>query len=159
MLAATGDPVLMSDADCSTPIPSWDDLRARHADGADVAIGIRTRETIAVPQGAARALLGKVALGIVRVLLLPGARDTQCGFKSFRRAAARAVFERGTIDRFGFDVEALVVARRLGLRTDEVPVPWRNDPRSRVRPVRDAWRTFAEVCVIRWRLGRGRYDR
>jgi dolichyl-phosphate beta-glucosyltransferase len=95
----------------------------------------------------------------VRLLLLPGMHDTQCGFKSFRKAAARTIFERITIERFGFDVEALVIARRHGLRVDEVPVPWANDPRSRVRPVRDAWRTFAEVCAIRWRRGRGRYDR
>ncbi len=158
MLAAAGDPVLFSDADLSAPIEAWDLLRERHGAGAPVAIGVRTRESVTVRQPLRRVLLGKVGLGVTRLLLLPGARDTQCGFKSFTRDAARAIFPRQTIERFGFDVELLVIARRLGLRTDEVPVPWADDPRTRVRAVRDAYRTFRDVLAIRWKAWRGVYD-
>jgi glycosyltransferase involved in cell wall biosynthesis len=158
MLAAAGDPVLFADADLSTPIEAWELLRPRHDAGADVVFGVRTRESVRVRQGLGRVLLGRAGNWLVRGLLAGGVRDTQCGFKSFRRAAARAVFERVTIERFGFDMEVLVIARRRGLRLETVPVPWTNDPRSTVRPVRDALRTFRELGRIFWNKVRGRYD-
>lgn len=158
MLAASGDPVLFADADLATPIEAWAALRRRHDAGADVVIGVRTRDTVTERQPLHRILMGKGGLLFAQVLLGHGASDTQCGFKSFRADAARRIFERLTVERFGFDMEVLVIARRLGLRIDEVPVPWAHDPRSRVRPGRDALRTLAEVLQIWWRRLRGRYD-
>lgn len=158
MMAAGGDPILFCDADLSTPLEAWPLLRARHADGADVVIGVRTKDSISVKQPWHRVTIGKLGLFVVWVLLGLRVRDTQCGFKSFRNAAAKAIFERCVINGFGFDIEALVAARTLGLRVDQVDVPWANDPRSKVRPLRDAVRTFAEVMRImryRW-LGRYR---
>lgn len=159
MLAATGDPVLFADADLSTPIEAWDLLRARHDAGAEVVFGVRTRDSVTVRQALPRVWLGRAGNWLVRALLARGVHDTQCGFKSFRLAAARAIFERVTIERFGFDMEILVVAQRRGLRVDTVPVPWANDPRSTVRPVRDALRTLGDVRRIWWNKVRGRYDR
>src|SRR3990167_5219933 len=123
MLAATGDPVLFCDADLSTPIEAWDLLRARHDAGADVVFGVRTRDSVTVRQALPRIWLGRAGNWLVRALLSRGVHDTQCGFKSFRRAAALAVFERVTIERFGFDMEVLVIARRRGLTVDTVQVP------------------------------------
>jgi dolichyl-phosphate beta-glucosyltransferase len=158
MLAATGDPILFCDADLSTPLEAWPSLRERHDAGADVVIGIRTKDTISVKQPWYRVAIGKLGLGVVWLLLGLRVRDTQCGFKSFRGAAAKQIFERCVINGFGFDIELLVVARTLGLRVDQVEVPWANDPRSTVRPVRDAVRTFGEVLrILRYRwLGRYR---
>jgi glycosyltransferase involved in cell wall biosynthesis len=158
VLAAAGDPVLFADADLSTPIEAWAALRARHADGADVVIGVRTRESVSERQPLYRILLGKSGLVFAELLLGHGASDTQCGFKSFRADAARRIFSRLTVERFGFDMEVLVIARRLGLRIDEVAVPWAHDARSRVRAGRDALRTLGEVLAIWWRRRRGRYD-
>jgi dolichyl-phosphate beta-glucosyltransferase len=158
MLAAEGDPILFCDADLSTPLEAWPSLRARHDDGADVVIGVRTKDTITVTQPWYRVAIGKFGLLVVWLLLGLRVRDTQCGFKSFRSAAAKAVFEKCVVNGFGFDIEALVAARTLGLRVDQVDVPWANDPRSKVRPVKDAVRTFIEVLRImryRW-LGRYR---
>ena len=81
--------------------------------------------------------------------MLPGLHDTQCGFKLFTAAAARAAFSAARLDGFSFDVEALFVARRRGFRIAEVPVTWRNDVATRVGLGCGA-AAFLDLVRIRW---------
>jgi len=120
---------------------------------ATVAIGSRAlpESTLAVRQPFYRELLGRGFNLLVRGLGLTRLRDTQCGFKLFTREAAREIFARQTIDRFAFDVEVLWLAERLGFRVVEVPVTWRNDPSSRVRPLGDSLQMLADVVRLRLR--------
>jgi len=85
----------------------------------------------------------------VQGLVIPGIRDTQCGFKLFRREAAQATFSRRKIDGFAFDVEILYIARKLGFRVAELPVIWVNDEASRVDPVRHSIQMFRDIVRIR----------
>ncbi len=130
-LEARGRLVLVTDADLSTPIYEWEKLAAA---GTPVAIGSRAVDESLVKeeQPLYRKAMGKLFNRFVRVLLLPGIRDTQCGFKLFTREAAREIFGRAQVDRFSFDVEALALARQLGYPIAEVPVLWFNSPDSRV---------------------------
>ena len=134
MLAASGTLRLMTDADLSTPIEDLRHLRAAIDRGADVAIGSRAvaGSRVEVRQPLLREASGRVFNALVQVLLLPGLHDTQCGFKLFTGRAAEAAFSACRLDGFSFDVEALYVARRRGLRIAEVPVVWRNDAATRV---------------------------
>jgi dolichyl-phosphate beta-glucosyltransferase len=81
-------------------------------------------------------------------------KDTQCGFKAFRRAAAREIFSRARIDGFAFDTEILLLARQRGLRVDELPVEWINDQESKFRPLGDGWRSFRDLLRIRRLVGK-----
>ena len=134
MLNAKGDWRLMSDADLSTPIEELDSLRAAVTDGAEIAIASRAvaGAKLEKRQSIARESSGRFFNLIVRLLHLPGIKDTQCGFKLFSAKAAEAAFHDSRLDGFAFDVEALVLARRAGFRIREVPVIWRNDEQSRV---------------------------
>ena len=134
MLNAGGAWRLMSDADLSTPIEELDRLKAALADGAEVAIASRavSGANLEKRQSIMRETSGRFFNVIVRVLHLPGIKDTQCGFKLFSAAAAEAAFRESKLDGFAFDVEALVLAHRAGFRIREVPVTWRNDEQSRV---------------------------
>jgi dolichyl-phosphate beta-glucosyltransferase len=131
VLESSGEHVLVTDADLSTPIEEVDKLLAS---GAAVAIGSRGLDATLVKerQPLFRVASGKLFNLLVRVLAVSGIRDTQCGFKLFRREAALEVFSRATVDRFAFDVEALLLARRLGYAIVEVPVLWFNSPDTRV---------------------------
>ena len=102
--------------------------------------------------------MGRAFNAIARRIARVDMDDTQCGFKSFRRDAARAIFERARIDRYAFDVEVLWIARRLGLRVAELPVTWVNDPHSKVHPVRDSARMLVDLGAIRWYAARGVYE-
>ncbi len=152
LLEATGDLILMTDADLSTPIEDLALLEQALGAGADIAIGSRSLpgSDVQVPQPPLRRLTGRVFGALVRAMAIDGFRDTQCVFKLFSRGAARAVFERARLDGFGFDVEALYLARRLGLATTEVPVTWRDVAGSRVSPLRDGMRMFLDLIRIRW---------
>jgi dolichyl-phosphate beta-glucosyltransferase len=146
VLEAAGDQVLVTDADLSTPIEEVDKLLAA---GAPVAIGSRGVDTTLVKQ---RQSLFRVASGrtfnlVVRLFVVSGIRDTQCGFKLFRRDA------RATVDRFAFDVEALLLARRLGFPIAEVPVLWFNSPDTRVG-LGGGLEAFAELFRVRRRVSR-----
>ncbi len=150
VLASHGAAVLVTDADLSAPIEEFESLRAAIAAGSAVALGSRSARGAQVqrPQPVHRRILGRVFNAIVQFLVLPGVQDTQCGFKLFEGRAARAIFARTRIDGFAFDVEALVIARRLGLRVVEVPVEWWDSPRSRVR-LRDPLIMLVELLRIR----------
>jgi dolichyl-phosphate beta-glucosyltransferase len=158
MLAARGSRRLMSDADLSTPIEELPRLWARMDEGWDVVIASRALpdSRIEVHQPALRETMGRAFNRLVRLAVLPGLGDTQCGFKLFSAPAAQAAFARCRLDGFAFDVEALYLARKHGFRVAELPVVWRNDAATRV----GWWRGFlAFTDLLRIRLNdlRGRY--
>jgi dolichyl-phosphate beta-glucosyltransferase len=158
---ARGAYLLFTDADLSTPIDELDKLLAALREPADIAIGSRAlpASRVEVHQPWYREAMGRLFNRLVRALAVPGIRDTQCGFKCFRREAALEICRRMTRERFGFDVEMLYLARRLGYRVREVPVIWRHSPQSRVRLLRDALSMLVDLGRIRWYALRGRYDR
>ena len=94
----------------------------------------------------------------VRMLVVPGIHDTQCGYKLFSAAAAKDLFATGRLNGFAFDVELLFLARRAGLTIREVPVTWRHKPGSRVRTL-SGLKAFAQLVEIRRNSLLGRYDR
>ena len=160
VLAARGEVILFSDADRSTPFSEAPKLLAAlESGGADVAIGSRAlpESRLELPQPRLRRVMGWVFRNLVRLIVLRGLRDTQCGFKAFRAAAAREVFRRQTLEGFAFDVEVLFISRQLGYHIVEVPVLWRDSHDSRVHPLRDPVRMFLDLLRIRLRAVRGAY--
>lgn len=151
MREARGAQRLFTDADNSTPIEEVAKLRAALAEGFDVAIGSRAlaSSNVEVHQPWYREMMGRTFNLMVRALVLPGFKDTQCGFKIFTAAAAEAVFPRQRLQGFSFDVEVLYLARRAGFRIKEVGVRWIDSPASRVHPLRDATKMFIDIVRIR----------
>jgi len=150
---ATGDRLVFIDADLSLPIEGLDAMMARFDLGADVVIASRTAKGSSVEGAppAGRDLMSKVFNLVVQSLAVPGIADTQCGFKGFTADAARKIFNVAQSDRFGFDVEALYLARRNGYRIDELPVVVRYHGGSSVNRVSDGVRMFADILAIRRR--------
>ncbi len=160
MLAAAGDFALICDADLAMPIVEVNKLLAAVKDGYDVAIASREGEgAVRYDEPYYRHLMGRVFNGVVRLLAIPGFQDTQCGFKMFRRAAARDVFGRQTMTGWAFDVEVLAIALRRGYRVVEVPIHWYFMTESKVNPVRDTISMIREVLKVRHNVRRGLYDR
>jgi dolichyl-phosphate beta-glucosyltransferase len=159
VLAARGGRILFTDADLSTPMEELPALMARLDQGADIAVGSRAlnRSTVAVSQPLYRVLAGRTFNVLVQLLSVPGIHDTQCGFKLFTAAAAKRLFARQQVPRFGFDVEVLFLARRAAYRVDEVAVRWVNSPETKVRPIRDGARAFLDLALIRLYQWQGRY--
>ena len=151
VLASTGDPILISDTDLSTPLSEWSKL-AEKLPTHPSAIGSRAlRENLVRrKQPFYRQLLGRSGNLLVRLLAVPGIRDTQCGFKLFRGPVARDLFAESRIDRFAYDVEVLYLARARGISIAEVPVLWFNSPDSRVSVFRDSLATLRDLFRIRW---------
>jgi dolichyl-phosphate beta-glucosyltransferase len=155
--AARGRLVLFTDSDLSTPIEEFEKLNARLEADDRLGVVIASR---AVPgaelvqhQPWYREVMGKTFNLLVRWLVLSGVRDTQCGFKLYRRDVARSAFRKMTILGFGFDVEVLYLARKGGARIEEVPVIWANALGSKVSPLRDSLRMFGDLLRIRLRHG------
>ncbi len=148
--ASAGDVVLFSDADLSTPIEEYDKLLA-YLDEYDLVMASRSLpdSDVAVHQPAYREMMGRVFNIVVQVLVVRGIIDTQCGFKVLRGDAARAIAARLRIDRFSFDVEMILVAKRLGYTFVDVPVRWVNSPASRVHPVRDSVNMLLDLFRIK----------
>lgn len=171
MLAAQGQYILFTDADGATPIQEVDKLLPFLERGYDVAIASREgAEARRFQEPWYRHFMGRVFNWLVRIIALPGIRDTQCGFKAFRHAAARDLFENmqlygpqaGPVKGAmltGFDVEILFMARKWGYQIAEVPVHWYYGTESKVHPLKDSWRNLRDVLRVRWNDIQGRYKR
>ncbi len=159
MLAARKDWVLFTDADLSAPITELEGLLSAAKDGHAVAIGSRAinRALIGVRQPVYREVVGRAFNLSVRLLTGLDIADTQCGFKLFSLSAAREIAARQRLERFGFDVEQLYLARKLGLTVAEVPVRW-NDAEGSSVGLAEGLGAFADVWRVRWNDWRGRYS-
>lgn len=159
MQAARGREILFTDADLSAPISEVEKLRAALAQDADIAIGSRARrELIRARQGRFREMSGRLFNWLVVAMLGLRFKDTQCGFKLFRREAAEAILPLQRVEGWGFDPEMLYLARRRGLRVVEVPVLWSHAEGAKIHLLRDGARMFLDVLRIRWNALRGRYS-
>jgi dolichyl-phosphate beta-glucosyltransferase len=159
MLTARADLRFMCDADLSMPVHELDRFLALVPSQFDIVIG--SREGVGaqrVGEPGYRHRMGRIFNSLVRQAAVPGINDTQCGFKMFTGAAADAVFSRVTIEGWAFDIEALVVARHLGLRVHELPIEWHYREQSQVSPIRDSFLMARDVMKIRANTARGRYD-
>jgi glycosyltransferase involved in cell wall biosynthesis len=160
LLQATGEIVMFTDADLSAPMEEAERLMAAIADGADVAIGSRwlekARQTIHQPLY--RRFFGRCFNWVTRMVMGLPFRDTQCGFKAFKRSAAQVIFRLQRIERWGFDPEILFIAQKLGYDIREVPVTWGHDERSRMSYLKDGMKMLEEMAVIRANSLAGRYD-
>ena len=155
-----GKYILFTDADNSTPIEEFEKLfKELKENDAQIAIGSRylSDSKVKIAQPRYRILMGRMGNILIRIFLIDGIKDTQCGFKLFTHEAAREIFSLQKVRRFGFDMEALVVASSLGHKIIEVPVSWFNSAESRVRPIKDAFITLKDLVYIKLNLLSGRY--
>lgn len=154
MLRARGELLFFMDADLST---SLEEINAfvRHFEAhphCDVLIGSRATPASRVekPQSVLRRSMGLTFNLLARSLGVVTISDTQCGFKAFRRVAAREIFTRQKLNGFSFDVEVLLLAQALGYRVDVLPVQWLNSPDSRVQLINDSLAMMRDLLRVRW---------
>jgi glycosyltransferase involved in cell wall biosynthesis len=162
MLAAGGVIRLFTDADNSTDIAHFERMMPLFDQGCDVVIASRNAHDAgqaeqAVPQALYKRAIGKLGNQIVQLVAVPGIWDTQCGFKAFRAAAAERIFSQTTVDRWGFDIEVLALARALKYRIGIIPAHWVNDERSHVR-LRDYLHVLADTFSVRRNFLAGKYN-
>jgi dolichyl-phosphate beta-glucosyltransferase len=158
MLAARGEYRFFADADLSMPII---ELSRFLPPAVDAPIVIASREApgaIRYNEPAYRHVTGRVFNNLIRALVLPGLQDTQCGFKMFRADVAKDLFKRQTLMGWSFDVEVLYIATLRGLDIVELPIPWYFNPDSKVNVLRDSWRMFRDLLIIRRNGQLGKYD-
>lgn len=150
---ASGDRLAFIDADLSLPVAGLAPMMALFDAGADVVIASRQAPGARVEGAppALRAVMSRVFNLLVQAVALPGLSDTQCGFKGFTTAAARQIFAVHRSDRFGFDVEALFLARKQGLRIVELPVTCVYHAGSSVNRLGDVLSMLGDVLAVRWR--------
>jgi dolichyl-phosphate beta-glucosyltransferase len=150
MLAANGDFRFICDADLS--MPAQEIYRFLPPALTGVEIGIASREApgaVRYNEPPLRHLTGRVFNTLVRLIVLHGLQDTQCGFKCFTRHAAETLFPLQTIPGWTFDVEILAMAQKMGMSIAEVPIPWYYHGDSKVRVVRDSLKMARDLFRIR----------
>ena len=158
MLEARGDYCLFGDVDFSMPIPEINRFIPPLLPEADIAIASREAPgAVRYNEPAYRHFIGRIFNSMVRIAALPELQDTQCGFKCFRREAAQEVFRLQTLPGMSFDVEVLFIARRMGFRIVEIPVPWYYNSDSRVRLFDDSLAMALDLMAIRRNARRGLY--
>ncbi len=158
MLAATMPYVVFCDADLSMPIDDLDRFIEALDGGFDLAVGSREGPGAQrYGEPARRHVMGRVFNLLVKVLVIRGLDDTQCGFKGFRRGPARDLFARQRMDGFSFDAEVLFLARKRGYSMKVVGIDWYFNDDSRVRAAPDTLSMTLDLVRIRIDDLRGLY--
>lgn len=159
MLAAKGKFRLFMDADNSTTIDQISNFMPYLENGYDIAMGDRAlkESEIKKSQSLYKKLLGDFGNILIQFIAVSGISDTQCGFKIFSEKSARDIFSKLTIDRWGFDIEILAIAKKMGYKIKAVPVIWKNREETKVR-ARDYIFTLKELFKIKINLIRKKYD-
>lgn len=159
MLAAQGAYRFMADADFSMPVEEIGKFLPHGAPLAPVSIASREAPgSKRIGEPFYRHLIGRVYNLLVRLLVLPGLQDTQCGFKCFSAEAAKAIFPLQRLEGWSFDVEVLAIARKLGFEITEVPITWHYQPGSRMRLLRDSLQMAKDLFTIRRDKKKGLYN-
>lgn len=162
ILEAKGRYRLFMDADNATTIDHFEKMIPLFKQGFKVIIGSRDKKDApgakqAVAQSFLKRQIGNFGNILIQLLAVSGIWDTQCGFKAFTNKATNDIFERCLIDRWGFDIEALAIARKLDYKIGIIPVNWVNDPESKVS-LKGYLNTFRELFKIKWNLIIHKYD-
>lgn len=159
MLVSEGEYCLFADVDLSTPLEMWNNFKP-FIEKNDIVIGSRKMKggRLIRRQPRIRELMGKMFTILSQVFLDLHVTDFTCGFKCFKREAARELFMRSKIKRWGFDSEILYIAQKRDFKVQEVPVVWHNDERSKVRFPQDVVRSLGELITIRVNDIVGRYN-
>jgi len=156
ILKADGEIILFTDFDQSTPIDQVSKIITAHKAGYDVAIGNRGMSKM--DNKLFRKLRSWIFLTLVQIVLLPGIMDSQCGFKSFKNAAAKRIFSNLKVTKTSkvvggymgaFDVEALFLARKLGYKTAQIPVSWKKVEGKRLNPLTEPIKMLRDVFRVR----------
>ena len=150
MLEATGDYRLFMDADNSIDISHLNEFMSAVQSGFDTVIGsihISDKSNVSEHNGWYRRILGSCANMLIQTIAVRGIKDTQRGFKLFSARAADVIFPRQTIERFGFDIEVLLIARKFGFMIKELPVTWDNPAGSKVT-LASYFQTLKELAYI-----------
>lgn len=160
ILAASGEYRVFTDADNSTSIDQVEKMWPEFKKGYDIVIGSRDVDGAVLdpPQpwirniilGEGFKLFRKIIIGLWRI------EDSQCGFKGITRAASEKIFPKCKIDRFAFDPEILVIAKKLGYKIKEIPIHWKNDPESKVK-FKSIIRMAIDLIQIRLNSVKGLY--
>lgn len=163
VLEAEGEIVLFIDMDQATPIREVEKVLPKFKQGCDVVIGSRSGRK---GEPFARKIMAYGFMILRTIILRLPYKDTQCGFKAFKREAAREIFKRmmlfsegksSTGVTAGFDLELLYIARKLGLKVAEVPVYWEHVGSVRVNPIKDSWLGFKNLLEVRYNALIGLY--
>ncbi len=152
VLQSRGEYVLFVDAGSGTPYMYVDTGLQLLQNGVDVAIGSRAlnKSNIVKKQPKYRIIGSKIFMFLVHFFLqFPPIKDTQCGFKMFKKEAAQQIFRKNKIDGYAFDIETLLNAQRLGYKIKDFPITWRNDSDSRLNPFVEAFRVTQELIKIK----------
>jgi dolichyl-phosphate beta-glucosyltransferase len=162
MLTARGQVRLFTDADNSTDMQHFDHMRPLFEKGTDVVICSRDEKDVAgagqaVPQPFFKRFLGNAGNLFIQFVAVPGIWDTQCGFKAFTAEAVRKIFTVARIDGWGFDIEALALARKLGCKIEIIPARWIDHAETHVR-IWNYGTTLLETMQVRYYLITGAYN-
>ncbi len=159
MLEATGRYRMFMDADLATPLHHLAEIKALMDRGGRA--GIAIRDLVSIHKGVLRKLITGFGNVLAQVILLPGIRDTQCGFKVFEASVAETVFKAQTIMGWGFDLEILALVRRMGYTIETFPANDWKDPKTAGlvgdSPAKAAIQVFRDLLKVRWGLLTGKY--
>ncbi|TES96048.1 glycosyltransferase family 2 protein [Patescibacteria group bacterium] len=158
---AQGKFVLFTDADNATKIDEVNKFFPYFDQGYHIVIGSRAIEgsNIKVKQPLLRRILGRGGNLLIQLIILPGLKDTQCGFKCFTNEAAKAIFPKQVLSGWVFDMETLTIGKQLGFKIKEVGITWTDVSKTKMSFLKVYLKSIFDLLKVKWNLIRGKYKK
>ena len=149
LLATRAPFVGFCDADMATDLAALDVALGLLAEGNSLVVGSRgLAGSVVENRHSAVRRAGAAVFRAMARSVVPGATDTQCGFKFFSGPLARAAALRLTTPGFAFDIELIALCQRLGASLTEFPVHWQDMPGSTFSVPRHSAAALRDVASI-----------
>ena len=162
VLEACGDVVMFTDADLAygTEVIERAGSMLRESPDADMLIGSRNLSSDGYEEYSfLRKLMSKTYIKMLSMVGGFKLSDSQCGFKAFRREAAREIFSRCEVDGFAFDFEAILWANKLGVKIIEMPVKVINMGESKVNIIKDTVKMLSDLMKMKKRISKEKVEK
>lgn len=101
-----------------------------------------------------RKLASKVYIKSIAIAAGFKLSDSQCGIKGFKKEAAKKIFRNTEVDRWAFDLEAIMIANKLSLKIGEMPVKIINHRESKIHVLSDSVKMLKDVNKMKKRINK-----
>jgi len=116
-----------------------------------VYFGSRRHEKSIVKKKVYRNMLGNIMRLLVFTILNIKIKDTQCGFKLYKKQVAKLIFSK--LSRFGFDhdLEIVLLLKSKHIRIKELPVKWVHKNNSSLNILWEPIKMFLGIFLLKFR--------
>jgi len=145
------DWILTSDIDFSVSLFELDIWEKKNfiRNHYSVYFGSRAHNSSKVKSKFYRKIIGNFLRVLISLILGIRIKDTQCGFKLYKKKIAKKIFSQIKFLGYEHDIEIVLLLKKIKIKAIELPVTWKHEKLSKVNVISDSLKMFLKLFIMR----------